>query len=61
MKIFTTDVTFDVEGNWDRFEEIPYNEFINALEQRVKELKREKYLDAFGLVDITEYDDENDD
>jgi len=57
-KSYTTSVCFDVDGNWDNFEEIPYSEFIKAMEDKLKELKREKYLDAFDLVDITEYDEE---
>jgi hypothetical protein len=57
-KSYTTSVTFDVDGNWENFTDIPYNEFLNAMESKLKELKREKYLDAFDLVDISEYDEE---
>jgi Ca2+-binding EF-hand superfamily protein len=55
---YTTSVCFDVDGEWDNFEEIPYSEFIKAMENKLIELKREKYLDAFDLVDITEYDEQ---
>jgi Ca2+-binding EF-hand superfamily protein len=57
-KLYTTSVCFDVDGNWENFNDIPYSEFLNAMENKLKELKREKYLDAFDLVDITDYDDE---
>lgn len=50
-------VTFDIEGEWEHFEQIPYEAFIHGLERRFNELKREKYLDAFDLVDITDYGD----
>lgn len=55
---FTTCVCFDVDGDWEDFSEIPYEKFIQALQDRLTELKREKYLDAFDLVDITDYDEE---
>jgi Ca2+-binding EF-hand superfamily protein len=58
-KSYTTSVCFDVDGDWENFEEIPYSEFIKAMENKIKELKREKYLDAFDLVDITDYDEDN--
>ena len=58
-KSYTTSVCFDVDGDWENFEEIPYTEFIKAMENKIKELKREKYLDAFDLVDITDYDEDN--
>jgi Ca2+-binding EF-hand superfamily protein len=51
-------VCFDVDGDWESFEDIPYEKFIEGMESKLKELKREKYLDAFDLVDITEYDEE---
>lgn len=57
-KSYTTSVCFDIDGNWDSFEDIPYSEFIKSMENRLKELKRERYLDAFDLVDITEYDND---
>lgn len=57
-KSYTTSVSFDVDGNWENFTDIPYTEFLNAMENKLKELKREKYLDAFDLVDISEYDEE---
>lgn len=56
-KSYTTSVYFDVDGTWETFEEIPYSEFIKAMEKKLHELKREKYLDAFDLVDITDYDE----
>ena len=33
-------------------------EEVKEVESKLKELKREKYLDAFDLVDISEYDEE---
>jgi Ca2+-binding EF-hand superfamily protein len=58
-KSYTTSVCFDIDGNWDSFEDIPYSEFIKSMENKLKELKRERYLDAFDLVDITEYDNDD--
>jgi len=58
-KSYTTSVCFDVDGKWDHFEEIPYTEFIKAMENKLNELKSEKYFDAFDLVDITDYDEED--
>ena len=57
-KSYTTSITFDVDGNWENFTDIPYSEFLLSMERKLKELKREKYLDAFELVDISEYDEE---
>ena len=57
-KSYTTAITFDVDGNWENFTDIPYSEFLLSMERKLKELKREKYLDAFELVDISEYDEE---
>lgn len=61
VRSFTTCVCFDVDGDWESFEEIPYEKFVEAMKNRLDELKREKYLDAFDLVDITEYDDGEED
>ena len=58
-KSYTTSVCFDVDGDWENFEEIPYSAFVKAMEDRLDELKKEKYLDAFDLVDITDYEDED--
>jgi hypothetical protein len=60
---YTVCVTFDLEGTWEHFEHIPYEAFVKQMEIRLNELKREKYLDAFDLVDITDfgdYDEDND-
>jgi Ca2+-binding EF-hand superfamily protein len=54
---YSISVCFDVDGEWENFGQIPYEEFIRAMERRHNELKREKYLDAFELVDITDYGD----
>jgi hypothetical protein len=54
---YSISVRFDVDGEWENFGQIPYEEFIRAMERRYNELKREKYLDAFELVDITDYGD----
>ena len=60
MRSFTTAVCFDVDGDWESFGEIPYEKFIEAMGNKLKELKQEKYLDAFEMVDITEYDENED-
>lgn len=57
-KSYTVSVSFDVDGKWENFSEIPYSEFLKAMEDRLKELKREKYLDAFDIVDISSFGDE---
>ena len=58
-KSYTVSVSFDVDGKWENFEEIPYSEFLKAMEDRLRELKREKYLDAFDIVDVTCFGDED--
>ena len=51
---FTLDMCFNVTGDWGDVEDIPYEALIEALEYRVRQLKREPDMDSFGFVDAVD-------
>lgn len=43
------DVAFTVEGPWERYEDIPFDAFIEGLQRRVDYLRnRQDEIEAFG-------------